>query len=90
MCDASRTRKTAAAWDARAAGMAARALHSRYTGEFVARTLDAGADLVEVCLRYQRAKLGGGVHGVATLQCRGGGNESVAESIVNGALHQQA
>ncbi len=41
---AARTRKTAAAWDARAAGMAARALHSRYTGEFVARMDLAGAE----------------------------------------------
>ena len=32
-----RTRKTASAWDSRAAGMASMALRSRYAKEFVAR-----------------------------------------------------
>ena len=40
---AARTRKTASAWDARAANMAARAPRSHYTQEFVARMNLAGA-----------------------------------------------
>ena len=41
---AARTRKTASAWDGRAAGMAAKALRSRYADEFVARMDLAGAE----------------------------------------------
>ena len=40
---AARTRKNAGAWDTRAAGMAARALHSRYAQDFVARMDLTGA-----------------------------------------------
>lgn len=40
---AARTRKSASAWDGRAAGMAARALHSDYARDFVARMNLAGA-----------------------------------------------
>lgn len=41
---AARTRKTASAWDSRAAGMAAKALRSNYTRDFVARMDLAGAE----------------------------------------------
>jgi SAM-dependent methyltransferase len=44
-----RTRKSASAWDARAAGMAAKALGSRYAEEFVARMdLTGAASLLDV------------------------------------------
>lgn len=44
-----RTRKTASAWDNRAAGMASKALNSRYTEEFVARMdLHGAASLLDV------------------------------------------
>ncbi|MBV2163072.1 MAG: class I SAM-dependent methyltransferase [Comamonas sp.] len=43
------TRKTASAWDSRAAGMAAKAPHSRYTQEFVARMdLTGAASLLDI------------------------------------------
>lgn len=43
------THKTAAAWDSRAAGMASKALRSRYAEEFVARMdLQAAASLLDV------------------------------------------
>lgn len=41
---AARTRKTASAWDTRAAGMAAKALRSHYTRDFVARMDLTGAE----------------------------------------------
>lgn len=41
---AASTRKTAAAWDSRATGMAARMLNSRYADEFVARIDFSGAE----------------------------------------------
>ena len=44
-----RTRKTASAWDSRAAGMASKALNSRYAEEFVARMdLHGAASLLDV------------------------------------------
>ncbi|NUQ01702.1 MAG: methyltransferase domain-containing protein [Armatimonadetes bacterium] len=44
-----RTRKTASAWDSRAAGMASKALNSRYAEEFVARMdLQGATSLLDV------------------------------------------
>lgn len=46
---ADRTRKDASAWDSRAAGMASKALRSRYASEFVARMdLDGATSLLDV------------------------------------------